>query len=128
MKIGDLTDEHKGKRIKAELMAIQGWLPHLILMSATHSESDTTELMFLWDNDPNPSNSRRGEFACGVTVPSDMECEVSDEPIYIVTINPDVYDEVERLRQKIANQPMTQNVSYKVVHQALLELRREAAS
>lgn len=127
MKIKDLTEEHQGMRLKMETVAIQGWLPHLILRSIRHSQSDVTELMFDWDNDPHPSNTKRGKFACGVTVPSDLDCEVSPEPIYVVTINPDVYEEVERLRQKIADQPMTQNVSFGAVWEALLQLRRETA-
>ena len=73
--VRDLTPEHVGQRVLG-IDQIQGWAPHLLLHSVEHGEGTTT-LMFRWDDDPSPSNTQRGRFACGVTIPSDTWCRVN---------------------------------------------------
>ena len=74
--VGGLTARHAGLRVEADLTSIQGWLPHLLLSSA-EQRGDETTLMFRWNDDPSPSNTERGQFACGVTVPSTTPCCVT---------------------------------------------------
>jgi hypothetical protein len=75
MVMRELTAAHAGMRVIAPLTSIQGWLPHLLLQSVEQRNGHTT-LMFRWDDDPSPSNTQRGTFAAGVSVPSDTPCRV----------------------------------------------------
>jgi hypothetical protein len=80
--IKDLTKDHVGLRLDANIESIRGWLPNILIDSVEHHDNDTSTLMFRWNDDPNPSNSKAGQFAIGVDTSSSLECAVYPQPDY----------------------------------------------
>lgn len=62
----DLTPEHIGCVVLG-IPEVLGWERHLVLCDLQHGDTETY-LGFRWNDDPSPSNTKRGEFAIGVKV------------------------------------------------------------
>lgn len=78
---GQLTEKHVGCKILG-LIDIAGWERHLLLRSVEHKDDDSVVLMFRWNDDPSPSNTKRGEFAAGVIVTPRTPVEIHPAPTY----------------------------------------------
>ena len=60
---GDLTAEHIGMAV-LDVPGISGWERHLLLRDIDRRE-DGLWLHFRWNDDPSPSNAKRGQYAVG---------------------------------------------------------------
>lgn len=76
--IGDLTAEHLGRPVYG-LDGIQGWESHLLLDSI-ESKGAEVRLNFRWNDDPSPSNTKRGQYAVGVIRPPATPCSLTPTP------------------------------------------------
>lgn len=74
MNAGDLTPEHIGCMVLG-IPEILGWERHLLLRDLQHGGHETY-LGFRWNDDPDKSNTKRGQFAIGVKVSPDASVEV----------------------------------------------------
>lgn len=63
---GELTTEHIGMAVLG-VPGISGWERHLLLRDIDRRE-DSLWLHFRWNDDPSPSNTKRGQYAVGQRV------------------------------------------------------------
>ena len=71
---GDLTASHVGM-VVLDVPGIAGWEDHLLL-SSVERDGEAVMLHFRWNDDPAPSNTKRGQYAVGQIVPLDTPVRV----------------------------------------------------